>query len=186
MQTIVGLAKENFPPALYLMGEWLQEGEYLPKDKAAGEKMVRKAAEKKYAPAQFSVAKKALRANPNDERALEDVKSAALLGSTEAQFFLGWRSEHPPAGPPDVERAREYYRLCAARGVALCQYRLGALLLERPERREHHYLQAIAWLVLAAEQGQQDAKKLADAERAKLTGEQAGWVDRLKKQLVRT
>lgn len=186
VQAIADLAKENFPPALYLMGEWLQEGEHVPKDAATGEKMVQKAAEKKYAPAQFSLARKALRANQNDEKALDEVKSAALLGSTEAQSFLGWRSEHPPTGPPEVERAREYYRLCAARGVALCQYRLGALLLERPERREHHYLQAIAWLVLAAEQGQQDAQKLADAERAKLTQEQAGWVDRLKKQLVRS
>ena len=104
----------------------------------------------------------------------------------EAQFFLRWRFEHPPDGERNAERARDYYRLCAARGIASCQYRLGALLLQRPERTEHHYLQAIAWLLLAAEQGQAEAKRLAEAERAKLTQEQAGWVNRLKKQLVRS
>jgi len=59
------------------------------------------------------------------------------------------------------------------------------LLLNRPERTERDYLQALAWLDLAAEQGVESAATLRDGERPKLTANQSQWVTRLKSQYNR-
>ena len=46
----------------------------------------------------------------------------------------------------------------------MCQYRLGRLLLDAPDRPERDYVQAVALLQLAGEQGLQDAKNIASRE----------------------
>ena len=113
------------------------------------------------------------------------VRDAATLGSAPAQFHLGARYEKGDGVPRDLDRARRYHRLCAAQGVALCQYRLGRLLYSAHARRESEYLQAIAWIQLAAEQNVAEAKTLATEEAPKLTAEQRTWVENLKRQMMR-
>lgn len=86
--------------------------------------------------------------------------------------------------PKDADRARQYFRMCAAQGDASCQYRIGQLLFIRPKRIESDYLQALAWLDLAADQNMTDAIAFMSRERPRLTAKQAEWVERLKSQLV--
>lgn len=86
--------------------------------------------------------------------------------------------------PRDLDRARRNFRLCAATGHPDCQVRLGKLLLALPERRERDYVQAIAWLKLAADQGQAEARDLVEQESPRLTPEQLSAVLRLKAQMV--
>jgi TPR repeat protein len=63
--------------------------------------------------------------------------------------------------------------------------KLGKLLLDLPAREESDYVQALAWLQLAADRGNNEAKNIAAAETRKLTQAQEDWMDKLKAQLVR-
>ena len=59
------------------------------------------------------------------------MRDAAHLGSTQAQYFLGFSNEHsnPDLGiRQDEDAARQYYRLCAAAGDLLCQFAGSATL----------------------------------------------------------
>jgi TPR repeat protein len=119
------------------------------------------------------------------DKGMQEMRSAATLGSEQAQFYLGSRYEIGDGVPRDPERARRYYRLCSAQGLALCRYRLGRQLYDEPDRRERDYLEAVALFQLAAEQGLPEAKDLAASETEKLNDEQAKWVTRLKSQIRR-
>jgi len=139
----------------------------------------------------FALASASL-AEKGNAKALKDgqemMREAAHLGSTQAQYFLGFANEHGNADldiRQDEEAARQYYRFCAAAGQILCQYRLGDLLLNQPNARERDIPQAIAWLELSADQGEPQAKVLVDRSRAGLTSEQVKQVATFKKQLVR-
>jgi TPR repeat protein len=112
------------------------------------------------------------------------MREAAVLGSVHAQYFLGHRYETGKDVPRDPDRARRYYRQCASRGEKECQYRLGMLFLHAPNRREYEYLQALAFLQLAAEQNVPQATQIVARESSKLTGEQSGWDTRIKAQIV--
>jgi TPR repeat protein len=112
------------------------------------------------------------------------IRTAAILGSAQAQFFLGASYEAGLGLPKDAGRARQYFRMCAAQGDATCQYRIGQLLLTPPKRIESDYLQGLAWLDLAADQNMTNAIAFMSRERPRLTARQAEWVDRLKSQLV--
>ena len=48
------------------------------------------------------------------DKGLQEMRSAATLGSRQAQFDLGSRYETGNGVPRDLDRARRYYRLCAA------------------------------------------------------------------------
>jgi TPR repeat protein len=52
---------------------------------------------------------------------------------------------------------------------------LAKLLLDAPDRPERDYVQAMAWLELAAEQGNSQAKAIAAKEMANLTPAQERW-----------
>jgi TPR repeat protein len=120
------------------------------------------------------------------DKGLQDMRDAATLGSPQAQYYLGNRyGKGDERMPRELDRARRYFRLCAGQGVAVCQFRLGLLLYQDPNRRERDYLQSIALFQLAAAQGLDEAKPLADTETPKLTAEQSNWVATLKKQIVR-
>lgn len=58
-------------------------------------------------------------------------------------------------------------------------------MLDAPERPENDYIQAVAWMQLAAEQGIPAAREVASRETAKLTVAETGWVTTLKAQLLR-
>ena len=107
------------------------------------------------------------------------------MGSRQAQLYLGQRYETGDGVPLELDRARRYYRLCAAQALAICQYRLGRLLYDAPQRPERDYLQAIALFQLAAEQNLIDAQLIASQDASKLSPEQSAWVNTLKRQIVR-
>ena len=113
-------------------------------------------------------------------RALDEMGQAALLGIRDAQLTLADRYERGDGEPRDLNNARRYYRLCAAQGVALCEFRLGCLLLEAPGQKE----QAIAWLRLAGDRGIEEAESVASREAADLMPAQSEAVDGLKAQLL--
>lgn len=112
------------------------------------------------------------------------IRDAALRGSVQAQYYLGSVAEQGVGQAPDPERARRYYRLCAAARNSTCQFKLGQMLLARENRQEHYYVQGIAWLELASEQGSGQAKALLDKERPTLSPTQIEWVQKLKPQLT--
>jgi TPR repeat protein len=112
------------------------------------------------------------------------MRQASVLGSAQAQFYLGNRYEKGDGLPRELDRARRYFRLCAARGVAQCQFRLASLLFNAPNRPERDYIQAVAWFQLAGDQGITEAKETALMEAAKFTPAQTNWLTTLKAQLV--
>lgn len=178
------LAAQRYVPAQYMLGMWKLTGKHVAKDEAAGLDLVRKAADKNHGPAIFELARRQLDAEPKSKAALEEARRAALLGSTQAQFYLASRAERGLHEPVDLERARRYYRLCASAKIAECRLRLGRLMLAAAAR-ESDRLQALAWLDLAADEGLREAQGLRESESAKLSPEQLEWVRRLKEQLAR-
>jgi TPR repeat protein len=187
LKTIQDLAQKKFVPALYALGKMRVSGERVAKDPEQGVALIRKAADKNYGPALYDLGMLYLDGKqlPHDaEKGLHLLRDAAVLGSVPAQFYLAGLYETGDGVPLEPERARRYLRLCAASGQATCQIRLGKLLLDLPGRQEREYLQAIAWLKLAADQNIIQAKRLMDEELPKLTPEQVAWIDKLKVQLV--
>ena len=67
-------------------------------------------------------------------------------------FFLGSVYARGGLLPQSPEQARQYFRFCALQGESVCQVRLAKLLLDKPDREERDFLQAVAWLELAADQ----------------------------------
>ncbi len=182
------LAKQNYPAGMYLSGLWQMTGEHVAKDPVAGFELMEKAAAKNYGPAIYEVTARRLEGNPSSDelaKGLESLRRAALLGSAGAQYNLGHRYETGKDVPVEIERARRYFRLCGSKGQSACQFRLGKSLLESPTRLEREYVQAVAWLQLAAAGGSAGAKVLVAQEEPKLSMAQTILVSKLKTQLVR-
>jgi len=171
---------------MYIFGAWETNGENVTKDPVDGLALIQKAANKNHGPAMFEVALRQIQAKPSPaelQKTLETVQEAAVLGSTQAQLYLGDRYETGKDVSIDLERAKRYFRLCASKGVAQCQYRFARLLLEPADAPEHDFVLAIAWLQLAAEQGVQEAKDALVKEGSQLTPSQTTWVKTLKARL---
>ena len=187
IETLETLSKQSFPPAMYVLGKLLEVGNVVAPDPERAELLIRKAAGEHHGPALFDVGTAYCEGKgvPKDaEKGMRLIGDAANLGSYPAQFYLGNYYEHGNGAPRDLDRARRNFRLCAAAGHPDCQVRLGKLLLTLPERRERDYVQAIAWLKLAADQGQAEARGLVEQESPRLTPEQVSAVLRLKAQMV--
>jgi TonB family protein len=187
VKTIQDLAKQKFPPAMYALGKLESSGEFVTREPAEGLALITRAAEKNYGPALYELGAMYYEGNqvPRDsEKGLRLLRDAAVLGSSQAQFFLGTHYEAGDGLPQELDRAGRYFRLCAASGVPKCQFQLAKLLLNLPGRKERDYVQAIAWALLATDQGLAEARQLADAERPKLTEEQVARAIKLKAQLV--
>ena len=187
VRTVQELSARKLPEAMYLLGKFSEAGERVPKDPDEALTLLKQAAEAKFGPAVYEVGRMYVDGNrlPKDEKqGLEMIRTAAILGSTQAQFFLGASYEAGWSLPKDADRARQYFRMCAAGGDATCQYRIGLLLLTGQKWIESDYLQALAWLDLAADQNMTNAIAVMSRERPRLTARQAEWVDRLKSQLV--
>lgn len=191
LETIKNLAQQKYPPAMYLYAKLLEYGDGFPRDRDLAFRIMSEAAEKNYASAVYEIGRMTLagkRVEKDPEKGLELIRNAALLGSRQAQFFLGAAYESGDGVPTSAERARQYFRLCAAAGEAPCQVRLAQLLLQAAEdsgTTDRQYLQALAWLELAAEQGDLQAKLILDQERGGLSPQQISWVSRLKEQFSR-
>jgi hypothetical protein len=188
LKTIQNMADHKHPAAMYVIGKWSEQGYLVPKDPDKAFALLKKAAEANFSAALYEMGIRYVNGNgvPKDEaKGLEMIRRGAVLGSVEAQFHLAASYEFGENFPKDEARARQYFRMCATRGEALCQVRIALLLLKRPEKTERDYLQALAWLDLAAEQGVAGAVTLRDRERPKLTANQSQWVARLKSQYTR-
>jgi TonB family protein len=193
LETLKNLAQQKYPPAMYLYAKLLQAGDGFPRDGGLAFQIISEAAEKNYASAVYEMGRMTMagqRVEKDPEKGLELMRNAALLGSRQAQFFLGAAYENGDGVPPSAERARQYFRLCAATGETPCQVRLAQLLLQaagddHSGSGDRQYLQALAWLDLAAEQGDVQARMILDGERAGLSPQQVSWVSKLKEQFGR-
>jgi TonB family protein len=183
VKSMQDLSRQHFPPAMYVVGVWETTGDHVPKDPADGLALIQRSAAKNYGPALYQIAVRQVEGLDLAE-GLKTMRQASLLGSPEAQFYLGNRYDTGSEVPRDLNRARQYFPLCAAKGVPICQYRLGILLLGAADRPERDYVQAVAWLQLAGEAGVPDAKDIASRESIKLTPQQTLWMSSLKAQLV--
>jgi TonB family protein len=187
LETIQNLAQQKYPPAMYLYAKMLEAGDGFQRDPEQALRLIMEAAEKNFAAAMFEEGRMLLegRRLPKDaDKGLELVRNAAVLRSRPAAFYLGAEYERGEALPRSPDQARQYFRLCALQGESICQVRLAKLLLDKEERDERDYLQAIAWLELAREKGDPLAGVLLDAEQTGLTAEQTEWVSRLKEQFT--
>jgi TonB family protein len=180
------LAKHKFAPADYMTSLWELRGDVLPKDAAAGLVKIQTAADKNYGPALFFVGNSKMQGDlmPKDPgKGLSLIHEAAVLGSQQAQFTLGDKYATGDGVGIDLERAKRYFRLCAATGTPECQLRLAKLLLDAPAHKDSDWIQDVAWLQLAQSDDLAAAKAVADAETKKLTPQQAQLVACLKAQL---
>ena len=184
VKSIKDLAGQKFPPAMYALGTLYENGDLVERDPAQALALISKAADKHYGPALYglgSIYWEGKLAPRDPERALGLMRDAAVLGSPQAQYALGLRYQAGDGVDRDPERARRYFRLCAASGNADCQLRLGEMLLELPSDRSR--IQAVAWLMLAAET-LPAARKAVDEESAKLSPAQITSAQKLKAMLL--
>jgi TonB family protein len=187
LATIQTLAQQKYPPAMYLYAKMLEAGDGFPRDPGQALRLIVEAAEKNFAAAMYEEGRMLLegRRLPQDpEKGLELVRNAAVLRNRPAQFYLAAAYERGDGLPQSPEQARQYYRLCALQGETICQVRLARLLLDRPDREDRDYLQALAWLELADEKGDPQARPLLEHERPGLSSAQIDWVKRLKEQFL--
>lgn len=188
VQTMLKLANQKLPAALYVVGVWEATGENttaIAKDTTAGWAKIEQAAKKNYGPAMFQLARRSLDDAAVSEKTWDTMRRAAILGSMDAQYLLGDRHERGEGLERSRGRAKNYFRLCAAGGVPKCQYRLGRLLFDTPNRPDYEFEQALAWFGLAADQGVAEAREMVEREAPTLTPVQSKTVATLKQQLVK-
>lgn len=187
IKAILKLANEKFPPAMHMVGLWKISGQNTDKDPTGGLAFLQEAAKKDYPAALYEIADRQIRGVDlprNSKKGLDLMKRAAQLESDQAQFALGSFYEVGQGVPSDSDLAAKYFRMCAAGGTALCQFRLGNLLVRGAARSERDTIEAVAWYQLAAEQNIQGAKEAAGRESQKLTPTQLAAVISLKANLV--
>jgi TonB family protein len=189
VQSMIKLDQQKFQGAVYLIGMWEVSGEMAPAvapDVMAGWEKIAQAAKKSYGPAIYRLAKRSLDSSAGgktgNDKTWDDLRRAAVMGSREAQFLLGDRYEKGDGVEVSMDRAKNYFRLCAAGGERDCQVRLGHLMFDAANRPDYEYEQALAWFSLAAEQGSADARAVAEREAASLTPAQSKTIATLKRQ----
>jgi TonB family protein len=189
IESILKLARQKFPGALYLVGLWETTGENEPpvaQNPAAGWAKIEQAAKTNYGPAIYSIARRSLNDSPSNQENWDNMRRAAVLGSREAQYFLGDHYQKGVGLEANTDRAKNYFRLCAAGGVAQCQDRLARLLFDAPDRPDYEYEQALAWFSLAADHGIAGDREVVDRETAGLTPAQRKTIAALKRQFAGT
>jgi len=186
--TLERLAGQKYPPAMYVYGKLLECAEGVTEDRTAALRLIFEAARAAYPSAMFDIGRMMMegrRLQKDPEKGLELVRNAAIMGNRRAQFFLGVAYMSGYGLPRDPDRANQNFRLCAAAGETPCQVQLAKLLLSHAPRQERDYLQAIAWLELAAAERNDEAKLILEAQNDPLSAKQASWVDQLKGELLR-
>jgi TonB family protein len=188
IETIEKLAAQKYPPAMSLLGEWMMDGSEAPKDVAGGIDLIRKAADKYDRNGVYALGLayiKGLGLPMDTEKGLKLMREASVYGSQAAQLYLGTKYDAGDTWiPRDEERARYYFRLCAARGAAECQFQLGRLLMPSAQGKGDA-VQASAWLALAHDGSVQQAEPLLRSLQEKLSPEEKQRAEKLKTQLIR-
>jgi TonB family protein len=183
---IQDLAKRKYPPAMFSLGRMHRSGEFVEKNPQEAARLIEYAAGKHFTPAMYDAGRRrfeSARTPEEREQALSLLRDSVVLGSPQAQLYLAQKYEAGDAVPKEVDRARRYYRLCAAAGYSVCQMRLARLMLV-PEAPERERVQAVAWLRVAAAENA-SARQWHDREAAKLTPEQRDRVQQLAVQIAR-
>ena len=186
LKDMQSLADQEFPPAMYLVGQWEIKGSGVAKSPVVGLSRIQRAAAKHYAPALYNLAVREIEGQdvPADPKhGINLMQQAADGGSTDAQSYLGETYQNGKGVAVQPKLARRYFRLCAAHGNATCQYHLGTMLMDTPEGAEGDRVQAIAWLELAGAT-LPEAREIAAREAATLTPDQNRAVSSLKSRLV--
>lgn len=182
VERINKLAADKYPPGMSLLGVWMIDGSEAPKDVPAGIELARKAADKSDGTGLLVLGKLYLEGQlvpPDTEKGLKLMQEASTHGSAGAQFYLGSKYEKDV----DLDRARNYFRLCASRGVAACQFRLGKLLIPAQGTSTRDLEQAVAWLELARDGSVKEADALVRSLQEKLSAEEINRAEKLKPQL---
>ena len=182
VDSMLELAKQDFPAALYVVGTWQMKGDKVPQDVEAGQAKFQKAADKNFGPAIYQVALRSIDDPTDSSKAWEKMRRASTLGSVEAQYFLGDRYERGDGVRQSTDEAKNHFRLCAAKGQPECQYRLAKLMFDSPNRQDYEYEQAVAWFQLAADNGVREARALIEREKPNLTLEQERNISTLARQ----
>jgi TPR repeat protein len=183
MEAVNKLVEQKFAPAMHLLAEMLIAGELVPADTKRARELIARAADQNYGPSLYAEARQRLEnaVSPGELGKLRGmVERAANLGSVQAQYFLGgaYAEGNPRFGyQTDPERSERYFRLCATRGLAQCQARLGRLLTES------HPDEAAAWLELAAAKGETSGAAALRELREKLSPEQERRARSLQEQI---
>jgi len=115
--SMVKLSQQNFPGALYVVGLWEVTGEVAPavaQKPEAGWIKIDQASKKNFGPAIYQLAKRSLDDSASSEQTWDNIRRAALLGSHDAQFFLGDRHQRGDDLELNLDRAKHYFRLCAS------------------------------------------------------------------------
>ena len=183
VERINKLAADQYPPGMSLLGLWMIDGSEAPKDVPAGIELAKKAAEKSDGTGLFIVGKLYLDGSlvPADaEKGLKLMQDASIHGSAGAQFYLGAKYE----SVADFDRARKYFRLCASRAIAACQFRLGKLLIPAQGTSTRDLEQALAWLELARDGSVKEADALIGSLQSKLSADEITRAEKLKPQLL--
>lgn len=189
IETVERLAGEKYPPAMSLYGDWQIQGMDVPKDVPAGLALIRKAADLYDGHALFVLGTlmfdgQLMPADP--EKGIKLIRDAATYGSQAAQLFLGLHYEDGSGGlPNNPERARYYFRLCAARGIPACEFHVGKLLMLSSGKQKGDAAEALAWLELAADKSAPGAAPLARQLRDTMPPEETQQAEKLKLHLVR-
>jgi TonB family protein len=187
VKSLQNLASAKYPAGMYLYGKILEDGRGVTADADQGFRLIQESADKKYGPAMYEIAVERLQGGRLDKdpaKGMELMRSAGRLGSRGAQEFLGQAYEKGGDVPVDLDKSRQYFRLCAADGDSACQFRLGKSLLEHSDNQGRDYVQAIAWLQLASDHGNGDAEKMLQQEDARVTPAQLKAAHQLMTQLV--
>jgi TonB family protein len=118
VESMTKLAQQNFPGAVYLVGMWQISGDMAAaRDPVGGWAKIEQAAKKNFGPAIYSLAKRSLDDSTSTEKTWDNLRRAAMLGSREAEYFLGVRYQKGEGVELSIDRSKNYFRLCAAGGV---------------------------------------------------------------------
>ncbi len=188
IEQIQKLSAEKFPPAMSILGQWMMDGQGVPKDFAAGADLVKKAADKYDGRGLYVLGImyiNGLGVTADAENGLKMIRDASVRGNNVAQLYLGLKYEKGDGLPaPDPGRASNYFRLCAARGVAVCQYHLGKSLAPH-QTGGGDAIQAVSWLELARDGSVAEAEPLLTSIRGAMSDEDLQRAEKLKAQLLR-
>jgi len=181
VKAIQELAAKKFPPAMALPGQWMRAGTEVPRDADGGLDLIRRAADQSDRDGLYALGKLYASGDgvPADAaKSLKLWREASMVGSDNARIALAGKYVAGDGVPVDPERARYYYRLCAAHGVGFCQMRTGVLLMPRDK------VAAAAWLTVAADNSFPGADQQRDTLLKDLSEEEQVAAGRLKSQLV--
>jgi hypothetical protein len=99
--------------------------------------------------------------------------AGVAIAQTDAQYFLGDHYQRGGIVEQNSDRAKGYFRLCAAKGDSDCQLRLARIMFGAPIRSDHEYEQALAWFQVASEHGVSEAKQIIEREKPNLNRQSA-------------